>query len=213
MRTRLAKRIQELGLELSDESWSKTAVLGQLWGRYGEGLGLTGARDEAGLDEHVLEGFQAVACAKRANAGEGRWLDVGSGAGFPGLLAVAAGWTVDLVEPRARRAGFLELALGAIEARESRVLRGRIDGSTWNEIDVDEELGPQLRGYAVASARAVMAPNMWLETGSLWVRAGGVVLVHLRPDDPDPDGREPASRVDTGRWSVRGYRLDSGGAG
>ncbi|WP_174286931.1 16S rRNA (guanine(527)-N(7))-methyltransferase RsmG [Sphingomonas bacterium] len=52
---------------------------------------------------HILDSLQLVALAPR-----GRWLDIGTGGGFPGLaVAIATDLPMTLVEPRKRRAQFL----------------------------------------------------------------------------------------------------------
>jgi 16S rRNA (guanine527-N7)-methyltransferase len=60
--------------------------------------------------------------------GAGRLIDVGSGAGFPGLVLAAArpGWDVTLVEARERKAIFLETAARRA-ALSCRCLNARVD--------------------------------------------------------------------------------------
>lgn len=134
------------------------------------------------------------------------WLDVGSGAGFPGLVAAACTRCVlTLVEPRARRAAFLELALASIEARDSRVFRGRLERNTWQRIGDGGDLEPKKHCYGIVSARAVFPAARWLAEGAAWVGNGGIVLAHLGHEAPDPGNRKPVARVDGPRWSVRAY--------
>lgn len=73
-------------------------------------LGLVGERDAGRLYErHVLDSLAAAAAFEPSDR---LAYDLGSGAGLPGLvLAIALpGCRFVLVEPRRRRAGFLELA-------------------------------------------------------------------------------------------------------
>ena len=75
-------------------------------------LGLVSIADS----EHVLARHTAdsllFALARAPQAGE-RWIDVGSGAGFPGLVLGCAYPQTDFVlsEPQQRRAGFLDLQI------------------------------------------------------------------------------------------------------
>ncbi|WP_375427610.1 16S rRNA (guanine(527)-N(7))-methyltransferase RsmG [uncultured Sphingomonas sp.] len=56
---------------------------------------------------HVVDSLQLVDFAPT----DGAWLDIGTGGGFPGLaVAVVRDTAVHLVEPRRRRAAFLEAA-------------------------------------------------------------------------------------------------------
>lgn len=64
---------------------------------------------------HVVDSAQLIQLAKAArsaaSSATGTWLDIGSGAGFPGLVVAAlTKRTVLLVEPRKRRADFLSRA-------------------------------------------------------------------------------------------------------
>ncbi|HKR24713.1 MAG TPA: 16S rRNA (guanine(527)-N(7))-methyltransferase RsmG [Allosphingosinicella sp.] len=83
------------------------STLGQLWSR------------------HIADSAQLLAFAPSPEA---RWVDLGSGAGFPGLIvAVLHGGPVTLVEERKLRADFLRraaAALGvAVDIRQARVER------------------------------------------------------------------------------------------
>ena len=58
---------------------------------------------------HLLDSLQLARFARDADRS---WLDVGSGAGLPGLVMATLGrWRVTLVEPRRRRAEFLNFVV------------------------------------------------------------------------------------------------------
>lgn len=58
-------------------------------------------------ERHLLDSAQLIPLAE--TAGEGDWIDIGSGAGFPGIVAaILTDRRVVLVEPRARRATLLD---------------------------------------------------------------------------------------------------------
>lgn len=63
-------------------------------------------------NRHVVDSAQLLDHAPV----DGRWLDIGSGAGFPGMvLALLGTHHVSLVEPRRRRATFLSDVVAALE--------------------------------------------------------------------------------------------------
>jgi 16S rRNA (guanine527-N7)-methyltransferase len=74
---------------------------------------------------HILDGAQLLGLAGR----EGRWLDIGSGPGLPGMVvAILGGRPMTLNEPRKLRAEFLrqavaELALPEVTIAEFKVER------------------------------------------------------------------------------------------
>jgi 16S rRNA (guanine527-N7)-methyltransferase len=82
-------------------------------------------------DRHILDGAQLLGLA----AGSGRWCDIGSGAGLPGLvIAILGGTPMTLVEPRRLRADFLRHAVDllalrdvTVDARKVERLEGKFD--------------------------------------------------------------------------------------
>lgn len=191
-----------LGWSPGVEAFDRLDVLVELWLRYAPSLNITGAKDRAGVLAQVADGLETVVCARRAHGLDdaeglpGGWVDVGSGGGFPGLVVAACTHVpVLLVEPRARRAAFLELALQTIKRDSTGVIRARLGDATWNK----ELLGGVYRRYGVIvatlSARAVLRPAEWLESGRNVAGEGGIVLVHASPATAEL-GEPPLVSVD-----------------
>lgn len=92
---------------------------------------------------HLVDSAQLIPLAK--DAGEGAWIDVGSGAGLPGVVVAAlTDRPVALVEPRARRVDFLQRVSRALELED----RITVEGS---RIEAYRPAHPA----AIVSARAV----------------------------------------------------------
>jgi 16S rRNA (guanine527-N7)-methyltransferase len=203
----LRESCELLGLDATTGKIDKLLKIKDFLVFYGRSMNLTASAE--GLDDHLLEALQVVALARRLDI-RGRWLDVGSGGGFPGL--VLAAW-LDLsfvfVEPRAKRASALELALAQIGRPDVRVLRGRLERGRWQPL-AGEWLEP---GFDAASARAVFAPDRWLDEARPWVKAGGIICLHVRSGESAPEGCEVVGRVDGGRWAAVGVRKVPRGTG
>jgi 16S rRNA (guanine527-N7)-methyltransferase len=106
---------------------------------------------EALWARHVVDSAQLV---QWAGAGPGIWLDVGSGAGLPGIvIAILTDGPVVLCEPRARRVEFLNRVVAELDLA-SRVM---VQGSKV------ETYRPR-RPVAVVSARAVAALPVLLQS-------------------------------------------------
>lgn len=210
VRERIEAIAEELGVVLDAPAVDRLVILRGLWLAQGRAINLTGAESDDGLVHHVADGLATVACAQRL---VGRplddachWLDVGSGGGFPALVVAAATPArMVLVEPRQRRAAFLEFALASI-GNKSVVIRARIGDPTWREYAKRTNLGAEYMPFAIATSRAVFAPETWLETGDKLVMRGGFVLVHLRPEQGSIGAREPEAIVDWGRSRIAGFR-------
>lgn len=71
---------------------------------------------------HIVDSAQLLAFAP---APAGKWIDLGSGAGFPGLVvALLSGWHVTLVESRAKRIDYLNRAIALLELESRAMVAG-----------------------------------------------------------------------------------------
>lgn len=119
------------------------------------------------FDRHVLDSAQVVPLAPTAL----RWLDLGSGGGFPGaviaiLLKDRPGSHVDLVESNRKKAAFLTSVLAKTGA-PARVHAIRI-----------EEAARSVGAVDVVTARALAPLQVLLELAEPWLENGGRGLFH-----------------------------------
>lgn len=152
-------------------------------------IDLTAARGERELVDLYLADALVLAAegaARAAAAPAERWVDVGSGAGAPGL-ALSLLWPVPeltLVEPRQKRVAFLRHAAGSVLAGASapRVLEGRSAQVAGGEHDV-------------AISRATFAPDEWLREGARLARRRVWVLL-ARAAPPELEGWQREAAID-----------------
>ena len=140
-----------------------------------ERLGLIAPGDRASIVSRHTADSLLFAAARQPIPSE-RWIDVGSGAGFPGLvLACCFPYTsFTLLEPNAKKAGFLELQASSLGLSNTEILARRLQ-----EVD---------GSFDVAVARAFSAPvSTLLELQSL-VRPGGDLVVAAGPTEEVPSG-------------------------
>lgn len=100
-------------------------------------------------------------------------VDFGSGGGFPGLvLAIARpDWHFTLVEPRNKRASFLQRAEAALGLTNVRVLCARLE----DEPDA---------AYAHGVTRATFSDVSTLSQAARWLKPGGSVVAYRAADAP-----------------------------
>lgn len=141
---------------------------------------------------HVADSLQLAACAPEAT----RWLDLGSGAGFPGLvLAIAgrerSGFSVDLVESNARKCAFLR-EVARLTRAPARVHHARI-----------EAILPTLPLPDVVCARALAPLDRLLDWTAPLLRKGITGLF--------PKGREVESELTLARarWTFAAELIPS----
>jgi 16S rRNA (guanine527-N7)-methyltransferase len=91
-------------------------------------------------------------------------MDVGSGAGLPGIpiKVLLPGKQVTLLEPRRRRANFLRHVIRTLQLRQIRVLQERIEGLNGRQLEVLDEMIARAftdnEGFLRAGAK-LLAPN------------------------------------------------------
>lgn len=141
-------------------------------GRFGARVNLVGSTEPDALAVHVADSL-AAAAELPASA---RVVDLGSGAGFPGIpIAISRpDLAITLVEVRERRVAFLRHVVRLLELG-CEVHRGRIEEPP--EILFDHAL-----------LRAVSRPARALELGRRWVTSQGEVWVWVSSKVRKPPG-------------------------
>jgi len=115
---------------------------------------------------HFLDSLALVCLLE----GEGPLLDVGSGAGFPGIPVKLARpeMEVHLVEARRRKANFLRHMVRALSLEGVWVHQGRVGRG-----------GLELGGFPLVVARAVAEPLVWLQLAQGLVARDGSLFLML----------------------------------
>lgn len=169
LRGRLEPTAQPLAIALSDAALDDLARFATRLLAWAPRVNLTGARDAATLaDEHIADALPLIPLLPQGAV----VVDVGSGAGLPGLplALLRRDLVVYLLEPRERRHAFLRACLRDAELPTDRAVRTRLED--W-EPARDPSSGLRID---VALSRAVWPPAEWLERGQALVRPGGRVI-------------------------------------
>lgn len=136
--------------------------------------------------EELVERHLLDALAARALLGErGRLLDVGSGAGLPGipLLAVRPAWRGVLLEPRQKRWAFLRLVIRELDL-QVRAVQQRY-----------QEYGSAESPFDVVMARALGGHGALLAWARNRLSDGGCVLLWVTVDVERELEEQPGWRV------------------
>jgi 16S rRNA (guanine527-N7)-methyltransferase len=158
---------------------------------WNERIDLTAARSAEELVDLMVADALVLS---RAMPPGSRVVDVGSGAGAPGLaLALARpDLKMTLVEPLGKRAAFLRTAVGAASRSDVAIERKRGDALAGR------------RAWDVAMSRATLAPAEWLALGVTLAAPGGSVWVLLAKDEAPVHPRATVEEDLSYTWPLTG---------
>jgi 16S rRNA (guanine527-N7)-methyltransferase len=154
-------------------------------------MDLTAARTPEELGDLMLA--DALVLAPRIAQGA-RLVDVGTGAGAPGLALalVRPDLRVTLVEPLGKRAAFLRTVIGEAGRADVAIERTRAEGIAVK------------RAWDVAVSRATLPPPRWLALAATMVAPGGDVWVMLANEAPPEHAGSTREEVVDYVWPLTG---------
>ena len=177
--------LQKAAGPVSRETFERLQAFEQLFLKWNRSINLAAPST---LDDvwrrHILDSAQLARIAPAAM----RWVDLGSGGGFPGLvlgflLVERPGASIDLVESNRKKASFLQSVIGQFNL-PARVVAKRIDDS-YALVSAPE----------IVTARALAALPDLLDLSAPWLAKGARALFHK--------GRDYRAEVEesTHRWT------------
>jgi len=121
---------------------------------------------------HFADSFAALLVSEIFDLKEGRVIDVGTGAGFPGLplRILRPGWALCLVEATRKKSDFLRAVVAALELRSVEILRVRAEEMA-HEQDYRER-------FDLAFSRALASFPVVLELCLPFLKVGGYLVAH-----------------------------------
>ena len=162
---------QLLGLQLSREQIAAFKLLEEELLEWNDRFNLTAIRDKEGIEtKHFLDSLTCL-MALDLNAAPRSLIDVGTGAGFPGipLKLMLPNMRLTLVESIQKKAGFCTHVVEKLGLRQVQILPERAE-------DVGQDPAHR-ESYDLATARAVAAMPTLVEYLLPLVRIGGLVIM------------------------------------
>ena len=178
------------GIELSEQQLGQMgSYLNELvlWNRH---VNLTGVGTS---DRMVIELFLDSLMPAPHIPQQGRVLDVGSGAGFPGLplKIYCPEFDLDLLEAKSKKVSFLKHVIRVLELGSTKVIKGRIEKGV-------EELHPD--GYTIVTARALAPLFRTLEWCAPFLSSGGLMVCFV--------GAQVKQALDESRLVMERQKID-----
>ena len=194
-----------LGVALDDQAMARLGRFVDLLEVWNRRFRLTGDRDRRTLlEKHVLDSL-AVMPELLELPLTGPALDIGSGAGFPGIVLACAcpDRALVLVEPRRRPTSFLLEAIRIVPLPNARAVEARAE---------DAARDPTLaKGMALVVSRALRLDSL-LELSRPFLTTNGVLIAMQTPSVSEKDARERAGPSGLSLIRLRDYVLPGGEA-
>ncbi len=166
MKTTLDAGLPGLGLDLDEATRQKLCDFGHAVVKQNEVMNLTAITEPEQVAKlHLLDSLSVLCCADL----KGKTLiDVGCGAGFPGVpTAIACPEAkITLLDSLAKRMNWLETVLPELGISNARCITAR----------AEEAVATRREKFDFATSRAVARLNILLELTAPYVRVGGAVL-------------------------------------
>ena len=165
MLSTLAEGLPQLGLSLEEDVQRRLCDFGHAMVKQNEVMNLTGITEDAAVAKlHLLDSLTVLSTADLAGKS---LIDVGCGAGFPGVpLAIACpDAQITLLDSLGKRMKWLEGVLPTLGVTAECVTAR-----------AEETVASRRESYDYATSRAVARLNMLLELTAPYVKVGGAVL-------------------------------------
>jgi 16S rRNA (guanine527-N7)-methyltransferase len=184
----VAGEMERLGLAPDPENAGKLATYVSLVVRWGRRINLTGRPEAASFIQRQLP--DGLVLAERLFKAQAPFslLDVGTGAGVPGLVVglLCPHVKVTLVERNQRRCSFLRTAIFELGIRCDLL-------DTSLERVASQLLSAQV---SLACSRATWPPPSWLDRAQHLVGSGGQVVAFLSGDADEPRPPSTLQKID-----------------
>ena len=165
MKETLAAGLPELGLNLPEEIQDTLCGFGHAMVKQNEVMNLTGITEDSAVAKlHLLDSLTVLSTADLSGK---TLIDVGCGAGFPGVpLAIACpDAKITLLDSLGKRMKWLEEVLPTLGVK-AECITAR----------AEEAVATRRESYDFATSRAVARLNILLELTAPYVKVGGAVL-------------------------------------
>lgn len=165
LQAQLESGAQQLGLELSPAQVTGLLDYLGLLTKWGKVYNLTAIRDpQEALTQHLLDCLTIIGPLRRQCPMGGRLLDVGSGAGLPGLViaALCPEWQVTCVDTVGKKIAFIQQAAAQMRLPQLVATHGRVEGLAGPYDVISARAFASLPDLVSWSSQALAPSGVWM---------------------------------------------------
>lgn len=155
----------KLGLRLSDVQCERLLAYGTLILKWNKVYNLTALRDPAlVLTHHLLDSLSVVAPLQRERPLGGKLIDVGAGAGLPGVVIAILREDIDVtcLDAVAKKAAFVQQVASELGLRNLRGLHARVELLTGSYDVISSRAFASLADFVTGSAHLLAPDGIWM---------------------------------------------------
>jgi 16S rRNA (guanine527-N7)-methyltransferase len=161
---RLRQGAEALGIALTDRQAGQLLAYGALILKWNKVYNLTALRDPAAvLTHHLLDSLAVVGPLERECPGKARLLDVGAGAGLPGIVIaiLRADMAVTCVDAVAKKVAFIQQAASELGLRNLSGLHARVETLAGGYEVIGSRAFASLSNFVLGSAHLLVPGGIW----------------------------------------------------
>lgn len=154
-----------LGVDLTPEQEGRLLGYLELLQKWNRVYNLTAVRaPEDMLAHHLLDSLAVIAPLRRQAPQGGALLDVGSGAGLPGVVIAACcpEWRVDCLDAVGKKAAFVQQAAASLGLANLRGVHGRVEEVSDRYQVVTSRAFASLTDFVEGSRQALADDGLWM---------------------------------------------------
>lgn len=155
----------QLGLELDDRACERLLAYGALILKWNKVYNLTALRDPATVTtHHLLDSLAVLAPLRHQRPGPARMLDVGAGAGLPGVVISIMRPDIDVtcLDAVAKKTAFVQQVAAELKLPNLRGLHARVEALAGSYDIISCRAFASLHDFYAGSAQLLAEQGIWL---------------------------------------------------
>lgn len=189
-RVALEEGARALGLPIDPAQIDKLSAYGALILKWNKVYNLTALRDPAAvLTHHLLDSLAVVAPLTRERPGVSRLLDVGAGAGLPGVVIAILRPDIEVhcLDAVAKKMAFVQQVAGELKLPNLRGIHARVESHTGVYDVISSRAFATLADFVNGSAHLLAPQGVWMAmkgnspAGEMTELSASVSVFHVEP--------------------------------
>lgn len=156
---------KRLGLDLTDRQCDQLLAYGALILKWNKVYNLTAVRDPVGvLTHHLFDSLSVIEPLRRERPGGAKLLDVGAGAGLPGVVIAILRDDIDVscLDAVAKKVAFVQQVSAELGLPNLRGVHARVESLSGSHDVISSRAFASLADFYTGSAQLLASDGVWM---------------------------------------------------